>query len=59
LIQELVKEGLRIVKATLLFRRERAFRCSWRFHFLQGQSMEARSLAREHRFATRLASTDN
>jgi glycosyltransferase involved in cell wall biosynthesis len=59
LIHELVKEGLRIVKATLLLRRERAFRCLWRFHFLQGQIMEARSLAREHHFATRLASTDN
>jgi hypothetical protein len=59
LIQELLREGLRIAKATVLLRRERAFRCSWRFHCLQGQIMEARSLAREHRFATRLASTDS
>jgi glycosyltransferase involved in cell wall biosynthesis len=56
--QQLLREALRIVKATMLLRRERAFRCLWRFHFLQGQIMELRSLAREHRFATRLASTD-
>lgn len=57
--RELIKEGLKIVKATLLLRRERVFRCSWRFHYLRGQIIEARSLARKHRFATRLASIDN
>jgi glycosyltransferase involved in cell wall biosynthesis len=48
LVLGLFKEGLRILKATLLLRPERAFRCSWRFHYLRGQVMEATNLLRNH-----------
>jgi hypothetical protein len=49
LVHGMVKEGLRVVKATVLLRPERAFRCFWRFNYLRGQIMEARNLAREQR----------
>jgi len=60
LIRGFFKEGLKILKATLLLQPERAFRRSWRFHYLKGQIMEARrSLARKRRSAAKLVVRDD
>jgi L-malate glycosyltransferase len=51
LFRDLPKEGLRIVAAWASFRQDALFRSRWRFNYLVGVAIEARSMARERRAA--------
>jgi len=47
LFYRLLKQGIRMILTRVLFQEGAFFRSRWRFHFLCGQVMEARIMARE------------